>query len=117
MGKWVDAAMARRAEIEGFEDKAAFLDAAGGGTTEVIQSDKIGSDWKVYYVNEVEVRREYVPQEIPVGTADNPFTWEAGMILVPNGYYTFEGVRKVWTGAYGAAAGCVGWDDERFVEF
>ena len=90
------------------------VNAAGGIREEVTQSDKLGYDWHIYYVNDVAVRKDYVAQEVPYGTADNPIVWKEGMSLIPNAYYTHDGVRKVWMGDEGAIAA---WDDDNFVEF
>lgn len=89
------------------------VNAAGGIREEIAQSDKIGFDWRIFYVNDVAVRKDYVEQEIPYGTADNPIVWKESMSLIPNAYYTHDGVRKVWTGEIGAMAA---WEDENFVE-
>ena len=67
--------------------------------------------WGIYTVNTIDVRKDYVPQETPQGTADNPFAYTPGMKLVPNAFYVLDGVRKVWTGAYGVTAA---WDDAGF---
>nr|DAU81918.1 MAG TPA: hypothetical protein [Caudoviricetes sp.] len=85
--------------------------AAGGITVRREQSDKVGFDWVIYTVNTIDVRKDYVPQETPQGTADNPFAYTPGMKLVPNAFYVLDGVRKVWTGAYGVTAA---WDDAGF---
>jgi hypothetical protein len=90
------------------------VNAAGGIREEVTQSDKLGYDWHIYYVNDIAVRKDYVEQETPYGTADNPIVWKEGMSLIPNAYYTHDGVRKVWVGDEGAIAA---WDDDNFVEF
>ena len=90
------------------------VNAAGGIREEVTQSDKLGYDWHIYYVNDIVVRKDYVAQEVPYGTADNPVVWKEGMSLIPNAYYTHDGVRKVWMGDEGAVAA---WDDDNFVEF
>lgn len=95
-------------------DTADTVEAAGGIRTETMQSDKIGYDWLVYYVNDVVVRKDYVEQETPFGTADNPIVWKEGMSLISNAYYTHDGVRKVWMGEEGVIAT---WDDENLVEF
>ena len=87
---------------------------AGGISMTVEQSDKLGFDWNVYSVNDIVVRKDYVAQETPVGTADNPIVWKDGMTAYPNFYYTKDGVRKVWTGENSEMPS---WDDERFVEF
>ena len=87
---------------------------AGGILMTVEQSDKLGFDWNVYAVNDVVVRKDYVAQEITMGTADNPIVWKDGATAYPNFYYTKDGARKVWTGTDWAMPS---WDDERFVEF
>lgn len=89
----------------------------GEHRTEIVPSDKTGFDWKVFYVNDIVVRKDYIEHvgdtETP-GTAESPIPWEAELVLYPNTYYTFEGVRKVWMGEFGVTAD---WTDERFVEF
>lgn len=80
----------------------------------VEQSDKLGHDWVTYRIGSVVVRRDYVPQADPRGTADNPIPYTEGMALIPNAYYTLNGAQKVWMGAAGAVAG---WDNSDFVEF
>ena len=87
---------------------------AGGISMALEQSDKLGFDWRIYSVNDVAVRKDYVEQETTMGTADNPIVWKDGMTAYPNFYYTKDGVRKVWAGADRAMPS---WDDERFVEF
>lgn len=87
---------------------------AGGISVTVKQSDKLGFDWHIYSVNDVVVRKDYVEQEIKVGTADNPIVWKDGMTAYPNFHYVRDGVRKVWTGENSEMPS---WDDERFVEF
>lgn len=37
------------------------------------------------------------------GTAEDPFVWAVGIELIPNAYYTHEGVRYVWMGKAGTA--------------
>lgn len=85
---------------------------AGGITSTLTQSDKLGFDWKNIYVNDVLVRQEYVEQPIKRGTADNPIPWEPTMQLIQNAYYTHNGETKVWMGAAGARAE---WTDAGFV--
>ena len=87
---------------------------AGGISMTVEQSDKLGFDWRIYSVNDVVVRKDYVEQETPVGTADNPIVWKDGATAYPNFYYVKDGVRKVWTGENSEMPS---WNDERFVEF
>ena len=89
-----------------------LVQSAGGITTTVTQSDKIGFDWKNFFVNDVLVRREYVEQAVKYGTADNPIVWKAGMSLIQNAYYTNNGETKVWMGEAGATAK---WTDAAFV--
>ena len=89
-----------------------LVQAAGGITTTVTQSDKLGYDWKNIYVNDVLVRRDYVEQAVKYGTADNPIAWASGMALIQNVYYTYTGETKVWMGAAGATAK---WTDAAFV--
>ena len=92
---------------------ADMAEKAGGIRTEQVQSDKIGYDWLIYYVNDVAVRKDYVEQEIPYGTNDNPIVWKEGMSLIQNAFYIHEEVIKVWTGEADKIAA---WDDEDFVE-
>lgn len=89
-----------------------LVQAAGGITTTVTQSDKLGYDWKNFLVNDVPVRREYIEQAVKAGTADNPIVWKAGMSLIQNAYYTNNGETKVWMGEAGATAD---WTDNNFV--
>ena len=97
-----------KAKIDENQKIVDTVDAAGGITVSLEQSDKLGYDWRIYRVNSVVVRREYEQQTNPVGTADNPFPWTATAKLIPNGYYTHDGVTKVWTGERGVTAS---WDD------
>lgn len=89
-----------------------LVQAVGGITTTVTQSDKLGFDWKNFFVNDVLVRREYVEQAVKYGTADNPIVWASGMALIQNAYYTYNGETKVWMGEAGATAK---WTDAAFV--
>lgn len=89
-----------------------LVQAAGGITSTVTQSDKLGFDWKNFFVNDILVRREYVEQAVKAGTADNPIVWKAGMSLIQNAYYTFHGETKVWMGKAGATAD---WSSSDFV--
>lgn len=104
----LEQAKALKAKIDENQQIVDTVDAAGGITVTVEQSDKLGYDWRVYAVNRVVVRREYEKQANPAGTADNPLLWTATAKLIPNGYYTHEGVTKVWTGESGVTAS---WDD------
>lgn len=89
-----------------------LVQAAGGISTTVTQSDKLGYDWRNIYVNKILVRQVYVEQEVKAGTADNPIVWKAGMSLIQNAYYTNNGETKVWMGAAGKQAE---WTDSAFV--
>lgn len=85
---------------------------AGGITSTLTQSDKLGFDWRNIYVNKILVRQEYVEQAVKQGTADNPIAWESGMPLIQNAYYTHTGATKVWMGTAGKKAD---WTDAAFV--
>jgi hypothetical protein len=89
-----------------------LVQAAGGITEDVTQSDKLGYDWRNIYVNKILVRQEYVEQAVKAGTADNPIVWSSGMVLIQNAYYTHNGEIKVWMGTAGATAK---WTDAAFV--
>lgn len=89
-----------------------LVQAAGGITSTITQSDKLGFDWKNIYVNDVLVRQEYIEQAVKRGTADNPIAWEPDMQLIQNAYYTYNGETKVWMGVAGAQAE---WTDSGFV--
>ncbi len=89
------------------------VDAAGGITVTLEQSDKLGFDWRVYAVNRVIVRKEYVAQANPAGTADNPIQWSSDAKLIPNGYYAYGGAVKVWMGDGGVTAS---WNDAGWEE-
>lgn len=110
---YYDNAKTLKAEIDANRKTVQQVENAGGIREEITQSDKIGFDWRIFYVNNIAVRKEYIEQENPFGTADNPIIWKEGMSLIPNAYYTYDGVRKVWMGKAGAMAA---WDDEKFVE-
>lgn len=48
-------------------------------------------------MNDVEVRKDYIEQENPVGTsAENPIPYSEGVPLINNAYYLVDGVIKVW---------------------
>ena len=89
-----------------------LVQAAGGITEDVTQSDKLGYDWRNIYVNKILVRQVYVEQEVKAGTADNPIVWASGMPLIQNAYYTNNGETKVWMGEAGKQAE---WTDSAFV--
>lgn len=88
----------KRSEAKAYRNKVIQgeqIEAVGGIKEEFVQSDKIGFDWRNYYVNKILVRSDYVKQENPVGTQNNPFEWSPGMRLIPNGYYTYNGKKYV----------------------
>ena len=89
-----------------------LVQAAGGITEDVTQSDKLGYDWRNIYVNKILVRQEYIEQSVKAGTAENPIVWKAGMSLIQNAYYTHGGETKVWMGEAGATAD---WSNSDFV--
>lgn len=89
-----------------------LVQAAGGITEDVTQSDKLGYDWQNTYVNKILVRQVYVEQDVKQGTAENPIVWKAGMSLIQNAYYTHGGETKVWMGEAGAMAD---WSNSGFV--
>jgi hypothetical protein len=89
-----------------------LVQAAGGISTTVTQSDKLGYDWRNIYVNKILVRQVYVEQEVKAGTADNPIAWKPDMLLIQNAYYAYNGEIKVWMGAAGKQAE---WTDSAFV--
>ena len=103
---------AKLAQVKKAITDGKLVQAAGGITSTVTQSDKLGYDWKNFFVNDILVRREYVEQAVKVGTADNPIVWKAGMSLIQNAYYTNNGETKVWMGEAGAVAE---WSSSDFV--
>lgn len=88
----------KRSEAKAYRNKVVqgeTVEKLGGITEKVEQSDKIGYDWHNYYVGDKLVKSEYVEQDNPIGTQDNPFEWMPGIKLIPNGYYTYSGKRYV----------------------
>jgi hypothetical protein len=77
-------------------DTAKTIETCGGITTTLSQSDKLGYDWKNIYVGEVLVRQEYVEQENPYGTQDNPIIYLDGVPLINNAFYLKDGELYVW---------------------
>ena len=65
-------------------------------TTETVQSDKLGYDWVITNVGSLEAKKEYVAQENPAGTRDNPITYYDGVTLIDNAYYLKDGKRQVY---------------------
>lgn len=103
---------AKLAQVKKAITDGKLVQAAGGITTTVTQSDKLGYDWRNIYVNKILVRQVYVEQAVKAGTSDNPIVWKSGMSLIQNAYYTHNGETKVWMGAAGATAK---WTDAAFV--
>lgn len=103
---------AKLAQVKKAITDGKLVQAAGGITEDVTQSDKLGYDWRNIYVNKILVRQVYVEQAVKAGTADNPIVWKAGMSLIQNAYYTHNGEIKVWMGEAGATAK---WTDAAFV--
>jgi hypothetical protein len=103
---------AKLAQVKKAITDGKLVQAAGGITEDVTQSDKLGYDWRNIYVNKILVRQVYVEQEVKAGTADNPIVWASGMALIQNAYYTNNGETKVWMGAAGKKAD---WTDAAFV--
>ena len=103
---------AKLAQVKKAITDGKLVQAAGGITSTVTQSDKLGYDWRNTYVNKILVRQVYIEQAVKFGTADNPIAWKAGMSLIQNAYYTYNGETKVWMGEAGASAD---WDNPAFV--
>ena len=78
------------------QETLSTVQALGGIKSETVQSDKIGFDWRNIYVGDVLVRQEYVEQEHPTGTVDNPIVYAEGVPLINNAYYLKDGVLYVW---------------------
>lgn len=103
---------AKLAQVKKAITDGKLVQAAGGITEDVTQSDKLGYDWRNIYVNKILVRQVYVEQAVKAGTADNPIAWEPDMPLIQNAYYAHGGETKVWMGEAGAKAK---WTDAAFV--
>lgn len=103
---------AKLAQVKKAITDGKLVQAAGGITEDMTQSDKLGYDWRNTYVNKILVRQVYVEQAVKAGTSDNPIVWKSGMSLIQNAYYTHNGETKVWMGAAGARAK---WTDAAFV--
>lgn len=103
---------AKLAQVKKAITDGKLVQAAGGITENVTQSDKLGYDWRNIYVNKILVRQVYVEQAVKAGTADNPIVWASGMALIQNAYYTHNGETKVWMGEAGKKAD---WTDAAFV--
>lgn len=84
-------------DLKGAITDGKLVQAAGGITQRMEQSDKLGFDWRIFTVNDVDVRKDYVEQENPVGTsADNPIEYTEGVPLINNAFYRVDGVIKVY---------------------
>lgn len=103
---------AKLAQVKKAITDGKLVQAAGGITEDVTQSDKLGYDWRNIYVNKILVRQVYVEQAVKAGTADNPIAWEPDMPLIQNAYYAHGGETKVWMGEAGKQAE---WTDSAFV--
>lgn len=103
---------AKLAQVKKAITDGKLVQAAGGITEDVTQSDKLGYDWRNIYVNKILVRQVYVEQAVKAGTEDSPIVWASGMPLIQNAYYTNNGETKVWMGEAGATAK---WTDAAFV--
>jgi len=103
---------AKLAQVKKAITDGKLVQAAGGITEDLTQSDKLGYDWRNIYVNKILVRQVYIEQAVKFGTEDNPIAWEPDMPLIQNAYYTHNGEIKVWMGAAGATAK---WTDAAFV--
>lgn len=103
---------AKLAQVKKAITDGKLVQAAGGITEDVTQSDKLGYDWRNIYVNKILVRQVYVEQAVKFGTVENPIVWKAGMSLIQNAYYTNNGETKVWMGEAGKQAE---WTDSAFV--
>ena len=65
-------------------------------TTETTQSDKLGYDWKITKIGNLEAKKEYVEQQNPAGTRDSPIAYYDGVPLIDNAYYLKDGKRQVY---------------------
>ena len=86
--------------IKGAIKDGKMVQAAGGIAVTMQQSDKLGYNWRVYTVNDVSVRKEYVAQTNPTGTKDNPIEYAEGVPLINNAYYRKDGKIYVWMGEW-----------------
>ena len=84
-------------DLKGAITDGKLVQAAGGITQRMEQSDKLGFDWRIFTVNDVDVRKDYVEQANPVGmSADNPIEYTEGVPLINNAFYRVDGVIKVY---------------------
>lgn len=86
--------------IKGAIRDGKMVQAAGGISMTRGQSDKIGFDWVTYTVNDMAVCKEYVAQDNPTGTKENPIDYAEGVPLINNAYYRKGGKIYVWMGEW-----------------
>ncbi len=83
--------------VKGAVKDGKLVQAAGGITQHTEQSDKLGFDWKIYSVNDVVVRKDYIEQADPAGTSpEKAIPYSDGVALINNAYYLVDGKVKVW---------------------
>ena len=58
--------------IKGAITDGKLVQAAGGITQRTEQSDKLGFDWRIFTVNDVDVRKDYVEQANPQSRQPDP---------------------------------------------
>lgn len=61
-------------------------------------SDKLGFDFEIYTLGNIELRREYVPSGNHSGTIEDPIPFELGLRLIPNAYYIYDDHLWVYMG-------------------
>ena len=88
----------KKSAVQSAQETLNTIQTLGGLKSDVVQSDKIGYDWRNIYVGDVLVRQDYVEQEHPTGTVDNPITYTEGTPLIENAYYLKDGSLYVWMG-------------------
>ena len=82
--------------IKGAIKDGKTVQAAGGIAVTMQQSDKLGYDWKVYSVNDVVVRKEYIAQTVPVGTIPSTTPMVCRSSITPITGWTARS-RFIWT--------------------
>lgn len=117
LAEWMDRRQTEHEEntrrIQTMQGVCNIIAELGGIKQYDTQSDKLGFDWLCTEINGIVVCREYKVQDNPVGTADNPFPWSDDVPCIPNAYYVYDGVRKVWMGEPQSGAD---WNDSGFAE-
>lgn len=71
---------------------------AGGISDRLVQSDKLGYDWKETYIGDKLIMQEYVEQEVKLGTEENPIEYKEGCSLIDNAYYNKDGKVYLYMG-------------------